>query len=598
MVPQGTNLMKAMKESGIDFDFPCGGARKCGKCRVRIIAGNVQTDILEETFLEKQELEKRIHLACFTQVCEDIEVELLYKQPSQHKVLSVTEERVVQIEPHLSKRYIEISKPTLGEHLSDWKRLQKSLFVEDQAASLDISIPILRQLPEVMRSAEHTLTAITYGGEVIGIEPQDTSQTLLGMAFDIGTTTIVGYLLDLYSGREIGVVSTLNPQTKFGADVISRSNYANQEQNGLEILHDTVIRGINKLIAEAVERAGAKNENIYAITIVGNTCMHHLFLGLSPRYIAKAPYIPVISDPIVLNTSDIPIRINPAGRILVLPNIAGFVGADTVGVLLAAEMDKSEEIKLIVDIGTNGEIALGSKEGLFACSAAAGPAFEGAQISSGMRGALGAIDHVFFGEKLEYSVIGEGKPQGLCGSGLLDVVAGLITLGIIDKTGKIVAPDKITNPEAAFFKHCIIQVNGKNAFLLVKEEDTAHGRAIMVTQKDIRELQLAKGAMAAGIHILMEKYGVGVEDVGEVLLAGAFGNYLNPHSACVIGLIPKELEGKIKMIGNAAGTGAKLALLSVSEYKRAKDIADSVEFVELASYPDFSSIFAKAMYFK
>lgn len=599
-VPAGTTVMKAIRDGGIDYDFPCGGARKCGKCKIRIISGNTQSFDKEKRFLHDKEIGEGIHLACFTEIHDNTVIELLQVKTGQHQILLVSEERAVKLEPHITKKYIEVKRPSIGDHQSDWKRFKRSLFEgeDESAAALDVQIPILHQLPEALRAAQYRLTAVTYGREIIGIEQGDTTGKMLGMAFDIGTTTIVGYLIDLNSGKEISAVSALNPQTKFGADVISRSNYANQEESGLEMLHRAVIGAINKLITEAAEKAGLSTEDIYLITVAGNTCMHHLFLGLSPRYISVSPYIPTISEPVVLNAASLPIRINRMGKILVLPNIAGFVGADTVAVLLAAEMDKSEQIKLMVDIGTNGEIALGSKDRIVACSTAAGPAFEGAQISSGMRGAVGAIDHVYFGEELEYSVIGGVKPRGICGSGLLDAVAGLLQIGILDDKGRFLSKEKITSPQAARYKERIVQHEGLEAFLLADAAATAHGNPILVTQKDIREVQLAKGAMAAGMKILMEKLGVEVEDIHEVLLAGAFGNYLNPHSACGIGLIPKELEHRIKMIGNAAGTGAKIALVSAHEYKRAAEIAEFVDFVELASHPKFSSIFARSMYFK
>jgi len=420
----------------------------------------------------------------------------------------------------------------------------------------------LHQLPTAIRKNNNHITAVTYHKNILGIEENDTTKTLIGMAFDIGTTTIVGYLLDMYTGKELGVVSTLNSQTKYGADVITRSNYVNKEEDGLETLHQEVIDDINELIHEACDKAGIRKEDIYAISIVGNTCMHHLFLGVSPSFVARSPYIPAISEPVVIDAKDLSIEINSVGKILVLPNIAGFVGADTVSAILATEMDKSEDIKLMIDIGTNGEIALGCRDRILACSAAAGPAFEGAEISSGMRGAKGAIDHVVFGAKLEVSVVGGGKAKGICGSGLLDVVTGLIEVGILDKRGKFVPFEKITNPKAEIFKNNIVDYDGAKAFLLADENMTSHKRPILVTQKDIRQLQMAKGAMSAAIKILMDKYNINVDEVKEVLLAGTFGNYMNPHSACVIGLIPKELEKRIKMVGNAAGNGSKLSLLS------------------------------------
>lgn len=325
--------------------------------------------------------------------------------------------------------------------------------------------------------------------------------------------------------------------------------------------------------------------------------MHHLCLGLTPRYIAAVPYIPVIGESISLNASELNLHINPSGKVFVLPNIAGFVGADTVAVVLATEMDKSKDIKLAIDIGTNGEMVLGSSEKLVSCSTAAGPAFEGAQISSGMRGASGAIDHVYFKEAMTYTVIGNEKPRGICGSGLLDAIAGFVELGLINKRGKLLSPDQFTTPSAKAFEKHIITYEDANAFLMVPESETAHGRPIMITQNDITSLQLAKGAISAGIKILIEKCGININDISEVLLAGAFGNYMAPHSACMIGLIPQELENKIKMVGNAAGTGSKLALLSHSEYKRSDVIAATIDYVELAAEKNFKKEFAKGMQF-
>ena len=353
---------------------------------------------------------------------------------------------------------------------------------------------------------------------------------------------------------------------------------------------------LNLLIGEAVAKAGATREQVYAVTVAGNTTMHHLFLGINPKHLALAPYVPVIAEPLTASAQEAGIAINTAGRVYVLPNIAGFVGADTVGVILATDLDWSESVKLAIDIGTNGEIVLGSRDRMLACSAAAGPAFEGAQIGCGMRGTTGAIDHVRFDDGIGYSVVGAGRPQGICGSGLLDAIAGLLAQGIVDHRGRILPPDQL-GCQAAGYKDCIVAHEGANALLLVDESETAHGRPILITQKDIREVQLAKGAIAAGIQVLMEQLGISVDDISEVLLAGAFGNYLDPHSACVIGLIPQELEGKIRPVGNAAGTGAKMALLSRSEYRRAGLIAGLVEYVELSAYKHFTNIFTDAMYF-
>ncbi|MDT3701064.1 MAG: ASKHA domain-containing protein [Thermincola sp.] len=598
-VVEGSTLMQVINEAGLQHDFPCGGMGKCGKCRVKITKGTMPPTVREQEILEAKEIMDGIRLACLTKVQNDMVVELSTVRKNHHNILMSSAERPFSIEPHLQKIFIKVEKPMLHDQRSDWHRVKDSLSNEGYVCSSNVQAPlsVLRQLPGTIREADHSITLVTKGSEVLAIEPQDTTKKMLGMAFDIGTTTIVGYLLDLYSGEELGVASTLNPQTKFGADVISRVNFAGQAEDGLFKLQNTVLEAINRLIGEAAEGAGVNRSDIYGTSIAANTCMHHLFLGISPKNIAFSPYVSVIAEPVVVGATELSIDINPGGQVFVLPNVAGFVGADTTAVLLAAELERSEDIKLILDIGTNGEIALGSKFKIAACSAAAGPAFEGAQISSGMRGADGAIDHVYFGEQLEYSVIGGKAPLGICGSALLDTVSGLVELGIIDKRGRILTPEKLTSHAAKRFENHIVKHEGQPAFLLVVASKTGHGRPIMVTQNDIRQLQLAKGAMAAGVRVLMETLGIGVGDIKEVLLAGAFGNYLKPHSACVIGLIPKELEGKIKMIGNAAGTGARMALLSAGEFRRAGDIAGAVEFVELGSHPKFNSIFGQATYF-
>jgi len=597
-VPEGGTLKDAMNDAGLEFDFLCGGRGTCGKCRVKVSKGLTTPVTREREILQMKELDEGIRLACLTTVHSDLIVELSNSKKLQHNILIASDERTFQIEPHLHKVFIEVDKPSRETQSSDWRRLKESLVKQGyKDRGLESTVSILRQMPDVIRGANNRITAVMYENKVAGIEPQDSTETMLGMAFDIGTTTIVGYLLDLYSGKELSVVSTLNPQTTFGADVISRLTFASHEENGLIKLQDAVVDAINKLIAEAVQKASIARNQIYGISIAANTCMHHIFLGINPQSIAVSPYVPALSEPLVLDASELKISINEAGKVFMLPNIAGFVGADTVAVLLTTELDRSEEIKLVIDIGTNGEIALGSREKMVACSAAAGPAFEGAQISSGMRGAVGAIDHVFYRDRLEYSVIGGGKPLGVCGSALLDTVAGLVELGILNKRGKFLAFDQLTNPVAKRFKENLIEYDGQGAFLLAEATITGHGRPIMITQSDIRELQMAKGAMAAGVRVLMDALGIQAQDIKEVLLAGAFGNYLNPHSACVIGLIPLELESKIKMIGNAAGTGAKLALLSSSEFRKAKDIAEVVKFVELGSYPRFNSIFGECTYF-
>lgn len=598
VAPEGITLKELIAAAGLDFDFPCGGRGTCGKCRIKILDKEFDPTEKESKYLEEKEILEGVHLACEIKVHNTMTVQLNTGKAPLYNILHSSLERAFTLEPLLEKSYVELNLPSLHEQKSDLKRLKEKLILQNKNyKTLKIKVPVLQNLPDTVRESQQHVTVVTDGIEILGIEKGNTTGKMLGIAFDIGTTTIVGYLLDLYTGKELAVSSSLNPQVKFGADVISRTTYANQNINGVKMMQSVLLEVLNKLIGYTLEKSNMRREDIYAITIVGNTCMHHLFLGLTPRYIAATPYVPVISEPIELNAAELELHINPAGRVFVLPNIAGFVGADTVGVVLSTELDKSKDIKLVIDIGTNGELVLGSSEKLVSCSTAAGPALEGAQISSGMRGAAGAIDHVHFGQTMTYTVIGDEKPEGICGSGLLDTIAGFVELGIINKRGKLLSPDQFTNPAAKVFEKHIVTYDGANAFLMVPESETAHGRPIMITQNDIISLQLAKGAISAGIKVLIEELDITTEHIKEVLLAGAFGNYMDPHSACVIGLIPQELENKVRMVGNAAGTGSKLALLSGREYKRSETIATTVKYIELGAQKNFNREFAKGMQF-
>lgn len=594
----GTTIMKAMHQAELRADFPCGGVGKCGKCRVKVLSGSGELTAREKEHLSGQEQEEGIRLACLTEIQGDMIVELLTPRQLQHNILTDSVNRPFYLKANLIKQLVEIKGPSLSDHKSDWQRLKEALVLGGYDKNqLQVQLPVLRQLPEAIKQGKGKLTAVLFGSEVVGVEAGDTSATLLGMAFDIGTTTIVGYLLDLISGQELLAVSALNPQAQYGGDVISRITFAGNHE-GLERLHSVVTGAVNSLIGEAAAKAGRDRKDVYAISVAANTTMHHLFLGVSPRSIGVSPYTSAFNQGLAVNAPELGLEINGAGKVFALPNIAGFVGADTTAVLLASEPEKRDYVTLILDIGTNGEIVLGSNKKMVACSAAAGPAFEGAQITNGMRGAAGAIDHISFGETLEFTVIGDGKPAGICGSALLDGVAGFVELSLINRRGKFLEPDQLTDPQALKFKERLVKYDGAWAFLLADAGQTIHGRPIIITQSDIRELQLAKGAIAAGVRILMEAGGTQFDDVKEVLLAGAFGNYLNPHSACSIGLIPRELEGKIKMIGNAAGTGAKIAVLSAEEFAGADNLAASVAFIELGSYPKFNRIFAENTYFR
>lgn len=402
------------------------------------------------------------------------------------------------------------------------------------------------------------------------------------VAFDIGTTTLVAYLLDGTTGKQVKLASTMNPQTQYGADVIVRCNYV--LEHGGRGLSACIREAMNQLIRELADSERISVEEISQIAFVGNTCMHHLFLELNPDSLVKAPYVPVIKEPLIYKASDYDLHIHPHGILKILPNIGGFVGADTVGCLISTDFEHRSKITLMIDIGTNGEMALTDGKRILACSTAAGPAFEGAKISCGMRGAEGAVDHMFLeNDELKWHVIGEAEPVGICGSGLLDCIALLLKMGIVDASGRMAAPDEIVNPIGKKYADSVIDAEGKKAFRIWKN--------LCITQKDVREVQLAKGALAAGINIMCRHLAIEESDIQEVMIAGAFGNYMSPESACGIGLIPSVLVDRIIPIGNAAGEGSKIALLNHKEFLRSGELIEEIEFLELAAEPDFQDIF-------
>ena len=398
---------------------------------------------------------------------------------------------------------------------------------------------------------EETVKILTEG-VAAALQPDGTDD--FALAFDIGTTTVVAYLLDGHTGKLLAQSSCINPQGQFGADVISRIQHVLAE--GGEAMTDCIRGAMVELTKEVARQAGTVPESITASAIVGNTAMHHLLLGIDPKPLVTPPYMPALSEAIEKNGARI------------LPNIAGFVGGDTVGCMVATRFDRLEELSLLIDIGTNGEMVLGNKDRRIACSTAAGPAFEGAKISCGMRGAVGAVDHVTMRNgKITYHTIGETAPKGLCGSGLLDLVAVLLDGEIIDESGRM---------ECKEYRLC---------------------ENVTLTQKDVREVQLAKAAIRAGIELLAEKMGVQVSDIRRVYLAGAFGNFLDPASACRIGMIPPVLRDRIRPIGNAAGEGAKLCALSRAEFEYSRRLAAETEFLELASLPQFQDCYVDALEF-
>lgn len=595
-VEENTNIKDAINAIGLLFDFPCGGKGTCGKCRIKVQSGYIEPTPEEKLLLSEKEIIEGIRLACHSHVLSDLTIKLEDHMSNYYNILTSSKDRPIEIEPKVTKRCLMVEKADINKPVSDLSRVRESLSITGFDKSVkEVSLASLRALPDLIRKDQNKLAVISDDKSILGIEPGISSDVMLGMSFDIGTTTIVGYVLDMTTGAELGTISSLNPQFSYGADVITRISYIRKTGEGLKKLHKILIQEVNRLIIEAANKYSFSIGNLYCISFAGNTCMQHFLLGISPAYLVEAPYTPVFTESIYISSKELGIEINPFGRVLVIPNIAGYVGGDTTAVILSTGLYKSKDIKLAIDIGTNGELVLGSEKLMAACSVAAGPAFEGAHISCGMRGTVGAIDHVFLDNIINYSVIGGTKPLGICGSGLLDAIAGLMHIGIVNNRGRLLSPDEIHEGRAKAFVGHIVKHDGSNAFKLVDESDTLNGRPVIITQNDITSLQLAKGAIRAGIEILIEEMGITYDDIGEVLLAGAFGNYLNVDSACDIGLIPREFRGKTSMIGNAAGMGAKRVLLCKKEFELCDNIVKNIRYIELFTHKRFNHKFAEGM---
>jgi uncharacterized 2Fe-2S/4Fe-4S cluster protein (DUF4445 family) len=586
-VSKEKTLHLALAEAGFPIEGTCGGRGTCGKCKIKVIEGQNALSVIPSKKLSHEEIEAGWRLACLIPISEDMIVMLPPKAEEGDRKTHLSGKDYYPINIDLKKKHLVLEKPTLQDQTSDLRRIALELGIEKP----QFTPQIIKKAPEVLRKAKFDVTVTYIENKLLDIEVGDTASELYGVAFDIGTTTVVGSLIDLNNGKVIAASAAANLQRGYGADVIARITYVSENNDGLDTLQKKVIETLNNIIENLVNKTGIKRENIYSIATVGNTCMQHLLVGADPTNIAGSPYIPVFQDSINLSAYQLGIETNKESVIYVSPNIAGYVGADTVGVILATELEKSDQLLLAVDIGTNGELVLGNKEKMLSCSTAAGPAFEGAQIKYGMRAADGAIEEVVIDESVNIKVIGNKKPVGICGSGLVDAVAQLVKVGIIEASGRIIAPEEAVDMPEDLVSRI---VKGQNGYDFVLYRDVL-GKDILLTQKDVRELQLAKGAIYAGIKILAKEFGVEIKDIGKVLLAGAFGNYINIESAKIIKLLPKELE--VEQVGNAAGIGSRMIIASDEEKQRADLIAKKVRYIELSSRLDFQDEFITALNF-
>lgn len=551
-VDWGVTLLDVQVEAGIHPDAPCGGQGTCGKCLVEIRSS-------------PEEPWRRVK-ACQTRVMGPLEIKTLPRD-QQLQVLDEGEQEQAGVwSPWVEQIPIHVEPCPVGESTADWTRLKAALSTATGRLFWEPDMELCSSLGDLIRESGGDLWALVDNTHILALRKEKAPFYMA--AFDVGTTSIAGYLLRGDRPELSAKAGMLNPQAQYGADVIMRANYA--LNRGCDVLASCVQEAVDQLVGKLCQDAGIQREDIFAVSLVGNTCMHHLFLSIAPGSLVHAPYNPAISEPLLLPAGAYGLHVNRRASLMMLPVIAGFVGADTVGCLLAGHWEKLEELTLMIDIGTNGEIVMGNRHRMIACSTAAGPAFEGAKIQCGMRGAEGAVDHVWLENgQVRWSVIGGGKAIGICGSGLIDLVAVLLRSGELDESGKL---------------------QSGPAYRLGDTD-------VELTQRDIREVQLAKGAISAGIRLLAQRLDIRLEDIQRVCIAGAFGNYMDPERACDIGLIPPELREKVIPVGNAAGEGAKMVLQDRSAWDRAEALARRSEFLELAALPQFQDEFVDQLEF-
>lgn len=587
-------MLDAFAASGMSVRSECGGRGICGKCKVQLTGKPWIHEVTdqEKRVLTHEELALNLRLACQIRLEGDLTVLIpVESRVRQRRIQDAGVAVAFELAPAIRKLRAQPSPPTLLDPQTYAERLLRVLEATHDLRGLTMGYVALKKLPGALRASRREVTAtVWHGREVIDVEAGDTAQQAYGLAVDIGTSKIVGQLVSLDDGHVVATSSLENPQILHGEDVISRITFASASEAGLDQLHAIVVDGINALVSHVCEEASVSATHLYEMTIVGNSAMHHLLLHIPPLSLALAPYVPTVKRPLDLKPQDLPLQMNEGGYIHLLPLVAGFVGADNVAGLLATGVHKSKAMSLLIDIGTNTEVNLGNREGLLCCSCASGPAFEGAHIRDGMKAVQGAIERVAIdatSDAVHFQVIGGGKPVGICGSAMIDILAELFRHSLVDNTGRL-------NGDASTER--MRKGTASLEYVVAWQEETDKAEDIVITQGDIRELQLAKAAIYTGCAILMQHRGVSVESIERIYLAGAFGNYIDAVNAKIIGLIPDVLTEKVVFVGNSALTGARMALLSTAMRREAADLSQRLTYVELGAASNFNEELIAATY--
>jgi len=579
-------LLDCARRCGIGVSSLCGGKGICHRCKIQLLSGTVSgpTSIERQKFAPK-ELQKGYRLACQTYPTSDGKLLVPPESMSSPQRAQVEGlELSVRLDPPVRTYRLEIPTPSLTDQRGDAERVLETLNQQVHCRTIDINV--LRNLSPQLRSWNWQAQASVRNKEVIALSPWPSRQ--LGLAIDLGTTKIAGYLVDLSNGHTLAAKGIMNPQISYGEDVVARISHVMGSPAEGTRMRKLAVGALDKMARELCNIIGAKLEEIVEVVIVGNTAMHHLLLGLPVKQLAYSPFLPAVSEALDIRARDIGFHIAPGAYVHLLPNIAGFVGADHVAMLLATEVRQADGLSIALDIGTNTEVCLASDGKMNSVSCASGPAFEGGHIKDGMRAARGAIEHFRMENgEVQLQTVDGAPPVGICGSGIFDILAQLYLNRVLNERGRMMD----NHPRVRTHE-------GQREFVIVNEEERNGRPAITITQQDVRELQLAKAAIQTGIQVLLEAENRSEEDIKQVIIAGAFGTYIDVSSAVVIGMLPSLPLDRFRQVGNAAGTGAKLALLSCGKRTEAQAIARRVGYVELARAPRFMQLFVEATYIR
>lgn len=585
----GTNLLDALRQADMSLESPCNGKGTCGKCRVQVVAGDFGVPHADEhTHLNDSQLADGVRLACRCTIEGEGTVLSLDGGESECRILAEGVLPDTVIAPNINKRFVALPPSSYGESGGDLGRLCRALETDFPDGP---PLALLRELPEVLNRDGSGVTAVFAGDRLLGCEPGDTTTRLFGVAVDIGTTTLVASLVDLRTGRETTSASMINPQKEFGLDVLTRIHHVKEHPAALANLSALVRQAVDALIGEVCADGGIDRDAIYEVSIAANTTMTHLFLGVDPAGLGSAPYEPVFTSAVTVAAREVSLTIAPFGLVYCLPSVSGYIGGDIVAGILAAGLPKRGETSLLIDIGTNGEIVLAGEQGLYACSCAAGPALEGMNISCGMRAAPGAIDTVDIGKTVAVGTIGDRPAVGICGSGIIDAVAELVKVGAIEASGRF---RKLSGQESPEPWHPCLHREGGSRFILA---ETECGGELAVTQKDIRQVQLAKGAILSGLLALTAQLGIELSTVDRVYVAGAFGCHVRKESLARLGMIPPACLDRVVLLGNSSKSGAIVTLLSREKRQEAARLAGQVNYIELSCYPGYDRLYAECLSF-